>query len=264
MRYDGKTALITGASSGIGAAFARELAARGCHCVLVARRKDRLDELAAELTHRHGVTVDVLPADLSLPDAATRIRAATDALGRQVDVLVNNAGFATYGRYDTIDPGLDHDVVMVNAAAVADLVHAYLPDMLERRAGVVVNVSSAGAFQPMPYQAVYAATKAFVQSFSEALWAETRGRGVRVTACCPSATDTEYFDVLGNEDEARFGPKRSPRSVVTAALRAVDRRRPLVVVGVPWKITAFTPRLLPRGLMARFGERLLRPRSSGA
>lgn len=261
MRYEGRTALITGASSGIGAAFARELAARKADLVLVARRKQRLEDLAEELRDRHGVAVHVVPADLSLPTAAADIHATTEKLGLRVDVLVNNAGFATYGRYADIDPAKDNDQVMVNAAAVVALTHAYLPGMIERHDGVIVNVSSAGAFQPMPYQAVYAATKAFVQSFSEGLWAETRGQGIRVTACCPSATDTEYFETMGNEDEARFGPKRPPRGVALAALRAVDRNRPVVVVGVPWKITANLPRLLPRAMMAKAGERLMRPKS---
>ncbi|WP_405882007.1 SDR family oxidoreductase [Streptomyces sp. NBC_01136] len=260
MHYAGRTALVTGASSGIGAAFARELAARRCDLVLVARRQSRLAELAEKLRSEHGVSVDVVAVDLSLPTAAAEVRRATDAMGRTVDILVNNAGFGTYGRYEEVDPARDHAQVAVNVSAVVDLTHAYLPGMVARGHGAIVNVSSAGSFQPMPYQAVYAASKAFVQSFSEALWAENRGRGIRVTACCPSATDTEYFDVLGNEDEARFGPKRPPVGVARAALRAVERNRPYVVVGLPWKITTKVPRVLPRSVMARLGERLLRPK----
>jgi hypothetical protein len=260
MRYAGRTALVTGASSGIGAAFARELAVRGCNLVLVARREHRLTDLAGELERAHGITAHVVAADLARPGAVAEIRSRTDALNVRVDMLVNNAGFGTYGRYETIDPNADHDQVMVNVAAIVDLTHAYLPGMVERRDGLVINVSSAGAFQPLAHQAVYAASKAFTQSFSEALWAENRERGVRVVAVCPAATDTEYFDVLGNDEEARFGPKAPPQGVVAAALAAVERNRPLVVVGLRWKLTALMPRFLPRATMAKVGEGMTRPK----
>jgi short-subunit dehydrogenase len=256
MEYRGRTAIVTGASSGIGAAFARELSARGCRVVLVARREQRLKQLASELGDAY-----VLPADLSQEGAAAAIRSETDALGLRVDILVNNAGFATYGSYEAIDPKRDHALVMVNAASVVDLTHAYLPDMVAAGSGAIINVSSAAAFQPMPYQATYAASKAFVQSLSEALWAENHARGVRVVAVCPSATDTEYFEALGGAEEAQIGPKRPPAGVVRDALRAVDRDRPHVVVGYPWKLTALIPRLLPRTAVARVGERLMRPRT---
>lgn len=260
MDYKGRTALITGASSGIGAAFARELAARGCQVVLVARREQRLAELAAELESRHGRPAHVVVADLSLPTAPAAVQAATEKLGLDIDVLVNNAGFATYGPFDTIDPDRDHSMVMVNAAAVVDLTHRFLPGMLAKDGGAVINVSSLAAFQAVPFQAVYAASKAFVQAFSESLWAEYRTRGIRVVACCPSATDTEYFQVLGNDDEARVGPKRPPEGVVRDSLRALDKNRPHVVVGYPWKLVAMVPRAMPRAAMARFGEKLMRPR----
>jgi short-subunit dehydrogenase len=260
MKYAGRTALVTGASSGIGAAFARELAARSCTLVLVARREDRLEKLARELESAHQIKAYVVPADLSRPEAAAAVRAKTEELGLRVDMLVNNAGFGTYGPFETIDPIRDHDQVMVNVAAAVALTHVYLPDMVELRDGVVINISSAAAFQPMPYQAVYAASKAFLQSFSEALWAENRNRGVRVVACCPAATDTEYFDVLGNEEEALFGAKRPPSGGVDAALRALERNRPSVVVGLTWKLTALMPRLLPRATVAKVSERTTRPK----
>ena len=262
MNYRGRVALVTGASSGIGAAFARDLAARGCELVLVARRERRLTELAGEI-EGHGGRAYVVVADLSDPAAAATVHAATDQLGLHVDILVNNAGFATYGPFDTIDPDLDHAMVMVNAAAVVNLTHRYLPAMLTKGRGAVVNVSSVGAFQPVPYQAVYGASKAFVESFSEALWAEYRTRGIRVVACCPSATDTEYFQVLGNEDEALLGPKGSPEGVVRASLRALERNRPHVVVGYPWKVVAMAPRFFPRATMARLSERITRPKQRG-
>jgi short-subunit dehydrogenase len=260
MDFKGRTALVTGASSGIGAAFARDLAARGCQVVLVARREQRLMELATEIENRYGRSTHVVVADLSQPTAPATVHAATEKLGLHIDILVNNAGFATYGPFDTIDPDRDHAMVMVNVAAVVDLTHHYLPGMLTKGVGAIINVSSAAAFQAMPYQAVYAASKAFVQSFSEALWAEYRTRGIRIVACCPSATDTEYFQVLGNDDEALMGPKRPPEGVVRDSLRALERNRPHVVIGYPWKLVALVPRAMPRATMARFSERIMRPK----
>jgi short-subunit dehydrogenase len=257
--YRGRTALITGASSGIGAAFAAELAARGCHVVLVARRETRLAELAAVLEREHGVRAHVVVADLSRPDAAETVHAATRDLGLHVDVLVNNAGFGSYGPFAGADAGRDQEMVMVDVAAPVALAHRFLPAMVARGDGVVVNVSSAAAFQALPYQTVYAASKAFVQSFSEGLWAENLGTGVRVVACAPAATDTEYFDVVGNDREARFGPKRPPSGVVTATLDALDRGAVHTVIGLRWKVTAVLPRLLPRAAMVRIGERTTRP-----
>jgi hypothetical protein len=261
MRYQNKTTLVTGASSGIGAAFARELAARGSDLVLVARREERLKELAGEIEAAHGVRAHVIAADLSQEDAVAAVSSATESLGVQVDILVNSAGFGTYGRYETIDPARDRALVQVGVTTAVDLTHHYLPGMVDRGAGAIINVSSAGAFQPMPYQAVYGASKAFLQSFSEALWAENRGTGVRVVACCPAATDTEYFEVLGNDDEVRFGAKRPPRDVVEQTLRALEKGRPLVVVGLRWKLTALMPRLLPRGVVATMMENMTRPKT---
>lgn len=162
MDFRGRTALITGASSGIGAAFARELASRGADVVLVARRQDRLVSLAAELEGDHGITAHVVPIDLSTEGAAVAIRQATDAFGVRIDTLVSNAGFGTYGPYETIDPQLDHKLAMVQVVAIVDLTHAYLPDMVAAADGVVINVASGASFQPMPYQAVYGAVKALL------------------------------------------------------------------------------------------------------
>ena len=260
MDYKGRTAVVTGASSGIGAAFARELAARGADLVLVARREQRLKELAAELERVHGVVAHVIPADLSTENVATKVRAATDALGLQVDVLVNNAGFGVYGTYESIDPIRDHQQAMVLVMAVVDLTHAYLPDMVSRGDGAIINVASGSSFQPMPYQAVYAASKAFQLSLNDALWAENRTRGVHVVACCPAATDTEFFEVIGNDDQVRFGAKRPPEDVVRATLRALDRGRASVSIGLRWKLMAALPRLLPRTTMANMVASMTRPR----
>jgi short-subunit dehydrogenase len=258
--HRGRTALVTGASSGIGAAFARTLAARGSAVVLVARREAELTRLAAELHEAHGVATYVVVADLSLPDAAERIGAAVAALGLQVDVLVNNAGFSAYGPFVDADPDRDRDMITVGTTAYVGLAHRFLPGMMVRGDGVVVNVSSAGAFQALPYQLVYSATKAFVQAFSEGLWAENRHSGVRVTAVCPAAVDTQYFDALGGHEEAAFGRPISPDRVVEAALAAVDRDRLHTVVGLRWKVTVWSLRLFTRRRNALTYERLSRPR----
>ena len=257
--YQGKTALITGASGGIGAAFARALAARGANVILVARSEDRLRAPGEELARDHGVRAEVVAADLTRPGAAGELRAAVAARGLMVDLLVNNAGFGTYGRFGTLAPEREHDEVALNVAAMVDLTHLFLPAMLERGDGGVINLASTSAFQPLPYMAVYGATKAFVLSFSEALWAECRGRGVRVLALCPGPTATGFFAVVGSEDGA-VGQTRTAAQAVATGLRALERGRPSVVDGWANYLRAQTPRLAPRGLVARIGERITRPR----
>ncbi len=260
-QYQGKTALITGASAGIGAEFARALAARGANVILVARSEDRLRALADELARDHGVRADVIATDLTRPGAARDIRAAVDARGLAVDVLVNNAGFGTHAPFETLAPERDGAEVALNVTAVVDLTHLFLPAMLAKGDGAVVNVASLAAFQPLPYMAVYGATKAFVLSFSEALWAECRGRGVRVLALCPGATATEFFDVVGTDAGVR-GAKRTPAQVVATGLRGLERGRSYAVDGLANYLAAQASRVLPRGLVARLMERVTRPRQA--
>jgi len=257
--YKGKTALVTGASSGIGEAFARELAARGMDLVLVARSEDKLRTLAAELARGHGIRADVVAADLGREGAAERLHEEVKGRGMRVDMLVNNAGFGTHGPFETLSPDRDHAEVMLNVTAVVDLSHAFLPAMAERGDGAVINVGSTAGFQPLPYMAVYGATKAFVLSFSEALWAEYRGRGMRVLALCPGATETPFFGVVGAE-EASVGRRRTPQQVVATGLRALERGRGSAIDGAFNYWLAQTPRLAPRGLTALIGKRLMRPR----
>jgi len=257
--YKGKTALVTGASSGIGEAFARELAARGMDLVLVARSEDKLRALAAELARGHGIRADVIASDLGREGAAVRLYHEVEGLGMRVDMLLNNAGFGAYGPFETLSPDRDHAEVMLNVTAVVDLTHAFLPAMAERGDGAVINVGSTAGFQPLPYMAVYGATKAFVLSFSEALWAEYRGRGVRVLALCPGATETPFFGVVGAE-EASVGRRRTPQQVVATGLRALERGRGSAIDGAFNYWLAQTPRLTPRGLTALIGKRLMRPR----
>jgi uncharacterized protein len=255
-RYQGKTALVTGASSGIGEAFARELARRGMHLILVARSADRLSEIAAELRARHGVTVTVLPTDLGEEHAAERLRHEVEQRGLHVDMLVNNAGFATHGPFEEVGSTRDHQQVMVNVTALVDLTHAFVPAMLER-GGDVINVASTVAYQPTPYMAVYGASKAFVTSFSAALAEEYRGRGLRVLALCPGATATGFFDVVGT-DAIAMGRMRSSEQVVATALRALERGKSVVIDGAINTLLAVVAKRLPFALGARLAAGVTR------
>lgn len=257
----GKTALITGASSGIGESYARTLAALGTHLVLVARSADKLHRLAEELATRQSVKVAVLPEDLARPGAAQRLLDACAKRGLQIDALVNNAGFGTYGAFETIAPERDQQLIQLNVAAVCDLAHAFLPAMLARGSGVILNIASTAGFQPAPLFAVYAASKAFVLSFSEALWAEYRGRGVRVLAVCPGPTATGFFDAsqsnIGNV--AFFSRQLSSDQVVQQSLRALDQRRSYIIIGWLNYLIAHSSRLAPRALVAGLGALVMRP-----
>jgi uncharacterized protein len=260
--FKDKTALITGASSGIGKAFAESLAARGANVILVARSRGRLDALAARLRKTHDVTADAIVADLSEEKAPDKIFSAVRKLKREVDILVNNAGFGTYGPFHTIPANDDHDQIMVNVAALVGLTHLVLPGMAQRHEGAVINVASGAAFQASPYMAVYGATKAFVLSFSEALWAEYRQQGIRVLAVCPGPTDTGFFKAAGNED-AVAGKRRSPEAVVATALKAFDRGRPSVIDGRLLALGIAGERLVSRAFAARSAAKIMRPRQGG-
>lgn len=257
-RYQGKTALVTGASSGIGAAFARELASRGMNLILVARSADRLDEIAVELQTRHNVQVTVLPYDLGEEHVAEQIRRDVEQQGLRVDLLVNNAGFATHGRFEELAASRDHQQVMVNVTALVDLTHAFVPGMLERGGGDVINVASTVAYQPTPYMAVYGASKAFVTSFSAALAEEYRGRGLRVLAICPGATATGFFEVTGGDSMA-LGRKRTSEQVALTALRALERGHSIVIDGAANTLLAVVAKRLSFALGARLAVGITRP-----
>ena len=256
--YTGKTALITGASSGIGATFARTLAAQGAHVVLVARSEDKLRDLATTLAAQHDIRADVLTADLSHPEAGQKLFAATQQQGLSIDILINNADFGSHGPFDSLDPEREQQEIMLNVAAVVDLTHRFLPAMLARRSGSIINVASTAAFQPTPYMAVYGASKAFVLSFTEALWGEYRNKGIRVLALCPGATSTDFFNVAGTEDAA-LGARETPEKVVQVAFQALERGRPSVISGHQNVLMANSARFVPRGMVARMGERMMRP-----
>jgi len=259
--YRGRTALVTGASSGIGRAFAVSLAARGARLVLAARSRDRLEALAAELERTHGAFARPVQVDLSTEDGPDRAMAAARAAGLEVDVLVNNAGFGTHGGYESLAADRDHREVMLNVAALERLTHLAVPGMLARGWGVVVNVASTAGFQPLPYMAVYGATKAFVLSFSQALWGEYRDRGVRVLAVCPGPTETDFFRIAG--EGAAHGRKRTVDQVVTGSLKALDRGRPVFIDGPSNVLAAQSIRLAPRRAVIRGASAILKPRRAG-
>jgi short-subunit dehydrogenase len=250
-------ALITGASAGIGLEFAKRLAERGYDLILSARRRDRLDELAARLRAEHGgIRIEVIVADLMEADAPAAIAAETARLGMNVDLLVNNAGFGTHGRFETLPPDRERGEIAVNVAALVALTHAFLPGMLERGQGGVINVASTAAFQPVPYMAVYAATKAFVRSFSEALHEEVHARGVRVIALCPGPTATEFFDTAV---ATPAGPIRTVRDVVTTGLRAYDTGTPVTIDGISNRILIGGSSLIPRRWATKIAGRMMKP-----
>lgn len=261
--YQGKTALITGASSGIGKVFAEALAARGTHLVLTARSEDKLRALAEDLTVRYGMRAEVIAADLSREGAPQQIFAETQQRGLSVDLLVNNAGFGTYGLFAEDSHEKQLAEVRVNVTAVVDLSHLFLGPMLQRGEGGIINVASTAAFQPLPYMAVYAATKAFVLSFSEALWAEYRKRGVRVLALCPGPVDTAFFDAVGSREPA-VGVMVTPEKVVEVGLRALERGKCSVIPQWQTFLLAQVSRFAPRSLVVRIAEQMFTPKKQDA
>jgi short-subunit dehydrogenase len=260
MDFKGNWALVTGASSGIGEVFARAMAERGANLVLSARSQNKLEVLAQELRERFGTSVEVLACDLSAPGAGAALAARLAQQDVRIDVLVNNAGFGLFGQLHEVEPARTSQQLHLNVAALTELTCALLPQMRARDHGAIVNVASTAAFQPLPYMAVYAATKTYVLSFTEALWAETRGTGVRVTAVCPGATETAFFDTAS--EHASVGRRMAPEKVVASAFSALDRRRCSVIPGLRNRLLASTPRLTPRQSVVRISERTMRPKRS--
>ncbi|QIK96844.1 SDR family oxidoreductase [Sphingomonas sp. HDW15A] len=234
--------LITGASAGLGVDFARQLSGRGERLVLAARRKDRLDSLAAELGNSRAVAID-----LGEPGAAARLMADIAAHGEEVGCLINNAGFGLWGRFVDLDSAKQRQMIDLNCGTLAELCHAVVPAMIARGSGAILNLASTAAFQPGPGMATYFATKAFVLSFTEALHEEVAKSGVRVTALCPGPTATEFGDVAGFKGNGMF-EKLSAKSsdVVAAGLKALDSNRAVVIPGLINKLGAQGHRLLPR------------------
>ena len=260
INYQDRWAVVTGASSGLGRGLAARLADRGMSLVLTGRNEARLDEAAREIRRAAPrVKIETLAADLS---TRSGVSALLDHVGdRPVEVLVNNAGFGSYGPFAEADSDREIDEVAVDVSAVVTLARAFLPGMLARGSGGILNVASTIAFQPAPYQAVYAASKAFVLSFSQALWAEARAAGVAVTALCPGPTRTGFVDALGADVGHTVIYRRlaEPEPVIEAGLRGLDKGRAVVIPGLRNKMIAASGRFMPRELLARVSARLLRP-----
>jgi len=245
-------ALITGASAGLGVEFARQLSKKGVTLVLAARRKDRLDALAAELGNARAVEVD-----LSEPGAATRLLADLEKVGEQVETLINNAGFGLRGRFVELDAEREREMIDLNCGALTDLCRAVAPQMVERKSGAILNVASTAAFQPGPNMAVYFATKAYVLSFTEALHEEMRPHGVKVSALCPGPTRTEFGAVAGIKSLGQFDRLAMEAGpVVRAGLLGLENGDAVVIPGTTNKIGAWSTRLAPRSVVRRIAGSL--------
>jgi short-subunit dehydrogenase len=251
-------AIITGASSGIGVDFSDLFARDGYDLLLVARRRDLLEKLARSLSDTHRVACDVFPADLSVRLEREHLAARLRSIDDRIAVLVNNAGFGTHGYFHETDLERELAIIEVNIAALTHLTKLVLPGMLARKAGRIVNISSVAAFQPGPIMAVYYASKAYVQSFSEALSEETAGTGVTVTAVCPGPTTTEFHGAAGIHPDAPSGgpPHMTSREVAEIAYRGALHGKRVVVTGLRNKAVVLANRLLTRRRMTRIVRRI--------
>ncbi len=252
-----ETVLITGASAGIGRELARLFAADGARLVLLARREERLRELAAELERQHGVSAHVAALDLADPATPERLLAWLDQESLSIDILVNNAGFGMRGPFVEGCSARQIDMLRVNVLALTRLTRLLLPSMIQRGRGGVLNVASTAAFQPGPLMAVYYATKAYVLSFSEALFAETRGTGVVVTCLCPGPTTTEFQEVAGMSGTklVKLGAETAAAAARTGH-RGLRRGRAVVISGSLNRLAAISTRVMPRSLVRRLVQAL--------
>src|SRR6185369_14612185 len=251
------TTLITGASSGIGAAFARKLAARGRNVLLVARSEDKLIALCNELGRLTSIRAQYIGLDLQQPDAAAQLFEETKKRELEIDMLINNAGFGSMGDFAKLDVNRELEIIQLNIRALVDLTHRFLQPMRERKRGTIINVASTAGFQAVPYMATYAATKAFVLSFSEALWEENRAHGIKVMALCPGVTETNFFEAArGHKPPARVS--QTPEEVVDTALRGLARGRSHIISGWTNFLMTQSERLAPRSLITRVAGRMMR------
>lgn len=256
--FAGHWGLITGASSGIGEEFARQLAERGMNLLLAARRQDRLQTLGEELAKAHGIQFHAIPVDLLADGEPAGLMRQVEELGHPIELLVNNAGFGLMTRLDETDPDEVQRMLALNVSALTALTYAALPAMLERQSGAIINVASLAAFQPVVYMPAYGATKAYVLHFSESLWAEARERNVLVMAVCPGFTKTEFFDVAGMEGwYTKFA--QTTAEVVATSIKALRRRRPFVVCGWLNRLTSLLPRFVSRRMIVIGSEKMMRP-----
>jgi uncharacterized protein len=255
MIFDKKYILVTGASSGIGAVFAREFARLGAHIILTARREDRLTDLKKELSDRYKSQVFCLPCDLAKPDGATELIGKIEQLGLHVDILINNAGFGYLGDFETCESATSTAMMQLNMVALTELMHGVVPGMKHRGYGGIINVASMAGFTAIPYFAVYAATKAYVIHLTEAVWQELRGTGVHITALCPGPVRTEFFDVSGYNPSGPEGRTiQTSEEVVRVGIDALQKNIPVAPTSVMLKalskIQSLVPRRLSLGILA--------------
>jgi short-subunit dehydrogenase len=253
------TTLITGASSGIGAAFARKFAALGRNVLLVARSEEKLITICNELGRMSGIRAQYFAIDLTEPDAAARLFEETKTRGLEIDTLVNNAGFGSMGYFDKLDLAREVEMIQLNATALVDLTYRFLLPMRARKQGTIINVASTAGFQPVPFMATYAATKAFVLSFSEALSEENRHLGVHVMALCPGVTETNFFEAA-KMDRPPIRGSQTPEEVVETAIRGLKRKRSVIISGWPNRLTVFAERFFPRSVVLKIAGKALRGR----
>ena len=249
--------LITGASSGIGEVFARRLAARGRNVLLVARSEEKLVTLCNELGRSNSIRAQHVALDLSLPESPARLFEETEKRGLSIDLLVNNAGFGSFGDFAKADQARELNMIDLNVKALVELTYRFLQPMRERKQGAIINVASTAAFQGVPFMATYAATKAFVLSFSEALWEENRPHGIKVMALCPGVTETNFFEAAhGQKPPARAS--QTPEEVVDTALRGLARGKSHIISGWINRAMTESERLVPRSLVTRMAGRMMR------
>jgi short-subunit dehydrogenase len=259
--YRNKIALVTGASTGIGYCFAEELAARGADLILVARSADKLQALALRLSGTYKVKAYVLTADLIAPGAAARILTEVAERGLRVDILVNNAGFGTYGLFHSLDLAKEAQEIQLNVTALVELTHGAMQGMIARGEGAVINIASTAAFQPLPYMAVYGATKAFVLSFTESLYGQYQSDKLRFLAVCPGATETPFFDAMGSS-EPGVGAKDTPQNCAREGLKALEAGRNYLIPGpISTYLLAQVSRFIPRKMAISIAGDMMRPKS---
>lgn len=258
--WKGKWALVTGASAGIGKAFAEELAAGGTHLLLTARRRDRLEEIAVRLRSRFQIQAEIFEADLSKPSAPREMFNFTQEKGIGIDLLINNAGFGQFGELTTVDTERLLDMVQVNCTAVLHLTRLFLPQMIARRRGDVLIVASTASFQAVPYISTYAATKVFDLYLAEGLAEEMKPHGIRVCALCPGTTESEFHEVAGHPSHSK-GRQETSEKVAKTGLRALAAGKSYVISGLGNYLGAHGERLVPRRFVTRVAANLFRPKN---
>ncbi len=257
MNLENQTALITGSSGGIGEEFAVQFAKRKVNLVLVARREDKLAQLRTRLLELSpGLTIDVIAADLSVPGAAAELATTIGTLGRRIDILINNAGVGLHGDFVMQNVAENSAQIQLNCLTLVELTALFMPAMTQAGRGLVINVASTAAFQPTPGMAVYGATKAFVLSFTEALWQETKSSGVRVFALCPGATETEFFARTG--EEFLTSGRQTSQQVVANAMAAIDKSTPTVISGLRNTLLANGYRVAPRRVLLQVSQHIMK------